>query len=167
MACLFWAASLSAQTEGDLAERIRILEQQVTELTRRLSSKGPQAGPSGNDVRDRSLADRVTALEAEVRRLVREFPAPANPEPVRTASLRRIEMAVPSSRLPEQKALPSLQRSGTTAAPQSEETRLPVSGYMELNFSKPQEQNAVLDFRRFVLLFGHSFSGAIEILVRN
>lgn len=162
MACLFWAASLSAQTEGGLAERIRVLEQQVTELTRRLSNKGSQAGPSGNDARDRSLADRVTALEAEVRRLVREFPAPANPEPVRTASLRRIEMAVPSSRLPAQDGLPSLQRSGTTAAPQSEETRLPVSGYMELNFSKPQQQDAVLDFRRFVLLFGHSFSERLK-----
>jgi hypothetical protein len=33
---------------------------------------------------------------------------------------------------------------------------------MELNFSKPQEQSAILDFRRFVLLFGHSFSERLK-----
>lgn len=44
----------------------------------------------------------------------------------------------------------------------STETRLPVSGYMDFHFNKPRGEPAQLDFHRFVLLFGHSFSERIK-----
>ncbi len=43
-----------------------------------------------------------------------------------------------------------------------EETRLPVSGYMDFHFNKPRGEPGQLDFHRFVLLFGHSFSDRIK-----
>jgi hypothetical protein len=42
------------------------------------------------------------------------------------------------------------------------ETRLPVSGYMDFHFNKPRGEPGILDFHRFVLLFGHSFSERIK-----
>ena len=42
------------------------------------------------------------------------------------------------------------------------ETRLPVSGYMDFHFNKPRGEPGQLDFHRFVLLFGHSFSSRIK-----
>ncbi len=44
----------------------------------------------------------------------------------------------------------------------STETRMPVSGYMDYHFNKPEGDPAVADFHRFVLLFGHSFSDRIQ-----
>ena len=109
------------------------------------------------------MADRVAALEDEVQRLLREFPVRTESQSTAVVALRPAApaAAVPTAAPALQATLPSLQRSGA-ATSRSEETRLPVSGYMELNFSKPQEQSAVLDFRRFVLLFGHSFSERLK-----
>jgi len=40
----------------------------------------------------------------------------------------------------------------------------PFSGYMDFHFNKPDGQDAVLDFHRFVLLFMHSFSPRIRFV---
>jgi len=42
------------------------------------------------------------------------------------------------------------------------ESRLPFSGYMDFHFNKPRGEPGQLDFHRFVLLFGHSFSDRIK-----
>jgi len=47
------------------------------------------------------------------------------------------------------------------AAPDSE-TRLPVAGYMDFHVNKDSGDAFRPDFHRFVLLFGHSFSGRIK-----
>lgn len=39
---------------------------------------------------------------------------------------------------------------------------MPVAGYMEMHFNKERGQPGNLDFHRFVLLFGHSFSDRIK-----
>src|SRR5258708_4023143 len=39
-----------------------------------------------------------------------------------------------------------------------------LSGYMDLQFSKSSDRDAVLDFRRFVLLFAHRFSDRIRFV---
>ena len=44
----------------------------------------------------------------------------------------------------------------------SAETRLPISGYMDFHFNKVQDEGSQLDFHRFVLLFGHSFTDRIK-----
>ena len=45
---------------------------------------------------------------------------------------------------------------------QSAETRLPISGYMDFHFNKVENEGSQLDFHRFVLLFGHSFTDRIQ-----
>src|SRR5437773_2073829 len=60
---------------------------------------------------------------------------------------------------------PALQSLGpsTAGAPEQEpEQRLPVSGYMDFHFNKERSEPGQLDFHRFVLLFGHSFSERIK-----
>jgi hypothetical protein len=42
------------------------------------------------------------------------------------------------------------------------ETRLPFSGYMDFHFNRPDAGPSELDFHRFVLLFGHSFSERLK-----
>jgi hypothetical protein len=51
---------------------------------------------------------------------------------------------------------------GAEPASVSTETRLPVSGYMDFHFNKNEGEPGQLDFHRFVLLFGHSFSDRIK-----
>ena len=135
MVLLCWAAPLAAQTESNLAERIRTLEQQMVELTRRLSDGASPGDPPGSLAGANALADRVAALEAEVTRLLREFPSSTEEKPAGAAPLRQLEAASAASGPPLQTPLPSLQRSGAAVSP-AEESRLPVSGYMEMNFSR-------------------------------
>ena len=40
----------------------------------------------------------------------------------------------------------------------------PISGYMELHYNKEEQQDGVLDFHRFVLLFSHSFTPRIRFV---
>ena len=40
----------------------------------------------------------------------------------------------------------------------------PLSGYMDFHFNKVEDQDGVLDFHRFVLLFNHSFSPRIRFV---
>ena len=50
------------------------------------------------------------------------------------------------------------------AAESSESKTGPISGYMDFHFNKVEDQNGVLDFHRFVLLFNHSFSSRIRFV---
>jgi hypothetical protein len=40
----------------------------------------------------------------------------------------------------------------------------PISGYMDFHFNKVENQNGLLDFHRFVLLFNHSFTPRIRFV---
>lgn len=156
----FWAAPLPAQTNGSaLAERIQALERQVAELSRRVgptSTGGRQAGAPSEAL---LLEARVSALESQVQQFLAQFPSPADSDATPAFPLRLVESAANAPT--PQASVPPL-RKLETPAPGSGEMRLPVAGYMELNFSKPREQSATFDFRRFVLLFGHSFSERLK-----
>src|SRR5687768_4533884 len=93
------------------------------------------------------LEQRLQLLEQEVRELRAQKAAPAPFAP----TVKPVE-APPAT--PPATPLPS------TNIP-SDETRLRVSGYMDFHFNKFRDQPAQLDFHRFVLLFGHSFSNRI------
>ena len=88
-------------------------------------------------------ARRIEELEKRVAELERRLGEVLGkkPEPVKVAA-------------PETKV--------ETAAPAQAETRLPVSGYMDFHFNKPRGEPGQVDFHRFVLLFGHSFSDRIK-----
>lgn len=40
----------------------------------------------------------------------------------------------------------------------------PISGYMDFHLNRPQDEDPVLDFHRFVLLFNHSFSDRLRFV---
>ena len=40
----------------------------------------------------------------------------------------------------------------------------PISGYMDFHYNNAQDEDAVLDFHRFVLLFNHSFSDRVRFV---
>jgi hypothetical protein len=62
---------------------------------------------------------------------------------------------------------PATRDDGAAAVAEAEElaaseTRLPFSGYMDFHFNKPRDGESQLDFHRFVLLFGHSFTDRLK-----
>lgn len=104
-----------------------------------------QADPEARQ-RIRELEQRIAALEQTIRELQgKKEPPPAAPAPVAPAGASM--GAVPPA---------------VAAELASAETRLPVSGYMDFHFNKTRGQPGQLDFHRFVLLFGHSFSKRLK-----
>ena len=123
---------------GELEERVRQLEDMVQRLLReRSGTEAPVAGEP--------------AAEAP--------PVPTEPEVAPAMALREDEPAA-QAELPMAQVLPTETPQGEEVA--STETRLPFSGYMDYHFNKPRDEPGTLDFHRFVLLFGHSFSNRIQ-----
>ncbi len=119
-----------------------------------VAAAAPQA--QDGESRVQTLEQRVRELEARNRELERRLArletaaaAPALPGPPATA---------PSVPAPVAAAV-----TAPSVAGESEESaRLPYAGYMEFHLNKPRGQSAQLDFHRFVLLFGHSFSSRLK-----
>ena len=53
---------------------------------------------------------------------------------------------------------------GTSTSSGAAPTPAPISGYMDFHYNNRQNEDAVLDFHRFVLLFNHSFSDRIRFI---
>lgn len=104
-----------------------------------------QADPEARQ-RIRELEQRIAALEQTIRELQgKKEPPPVAPAPVAPAEA-------------SMGTVPPAAAAGLASA----ETRLPVSGYMDFHFNKTRGQPGQLDFHRFVLLFGHSFSERLK-----
>ena len=147
--CLCGGSLQAQMPNSSLSERVRELERQVTELNRRWSL----APLEGRHAPEGSIESRVATLEVQLRQLLAKLPKlPASGEPLLS------EAELTAAQEPGVLALRKL----ATAEREDAETRLPIAGYMEMNFSKPENQTATLDFRRFVLLFGHSFSDRLK-----
>jgi hypothetical protein len=56
------------------------------------------------------------------------------------------------------------QEPGAESAEQAYPNTGPLSGYMDFHFNKPEGEDAILDFHRFVLLFNHSFTPRIRFV---
>jgi hypothetical protein len=129
--------------------RIRLLEQRVAESDRLiaelLSTKRQIAAPALDD---------VAAVPA---RQTPDAPVPDAPRAVATSTARDAPPASPPS-----EATPSPEPASSLATETESETRLPFSGYMDFHFNKPRDGESELDFHRFVLLFGHSFSDRLK-----
>jgi len=97
-----------------------------------------QTAPDPQTRRIEQLENRVRQLEQQIEKLLAGPRVAAPPEPA----------PAPAAQPPP--------------APESVESRLPLSGYMDFHFNKPRGEPAQLDFHRFVLLFGHSFSDRIK-----
>ena len=56
------------------------------------------------------------------------------------------------------------QEAESSSAARSEPRTGPISGYMDFHYNNPQNEDPILDFHRFVLLFSHSFSDRIRFV---
>lgn len=130
----FVTLGLPARGQPDLTKR-------VEELERRMRQIDPAFTPPSAD-----LAARIAALEARMEQALakREEPPPT-PQP-----------AAPVA------PLTPVSVTSTVRLEEDEGRRLPVAGYMDFHFNKEIGAPGTLDFHRFVLLFGHSFSNRIK-----
>jgi hypothetical protein len=144
-----WAQQAARQPDpSDFERRMELLESRVRELEAELAAlKGHRAGPGQQQPAAPSAPSAGTALASPVGTPAPQPAAQAAPLPVAEA-------------LPMAEVLPS---EGTRSADfSSREFRMPVSGYMDYHFNKPNGRPGTADFHRFVLLFGHSFNERIQ-----
>ena len=97
-------------------------------------------------------AAAADALRRNVRSILQEWPRTAAPPP-RAAGRARWPSAYGAGQSPP----PS---DGTSSQPVTG----PLSGYMDFHYNNRQNEDAVLDFHRFVLLFSHGFSDRIRFV---
>ena len=92
--------------------------------------------------------------------------APAD-QPVKTPEEARIEelerqLKELAARVAELKAAEASEKPDEETATTSHTG--PISGYMDFHLNRPQDQDAILDMHRFVLLVNHSFSDRIRFV---
>ncbi len=128
-------------------------------------------GTETSQARIEELEKRIARLEERLRQLEAE-PSTAVEEPA--SGVTEEEGPTDSVSAPPDssgEAPPQVASSAPTNVPEvpdagqdlaSSETRLPFSGYMDFHFNNVQNEPSQLDFHRFVLLFGHSFSDRIQ-----
>jgi hypothetical protein len=100
-----------------------------------------------------SLEDRVRVLEQKLDQLFA-----ARPDPAPSPAVAAVVEPQPAPASP----LRPISITGDYRSAENTETRLPVAGYMETHYNKLRGDPGQLDFHRFVLLFGHSFSDRIK-----
>ncbi len=103
--------------------------------------------PAFRTAAETTLAERLNALEIRMNELLAARTSPAQSVPAPPTQTALVEPVSTSG---------DYQKSADT------ETRLPVSGYMEMHFNKERGDPFRPDFHRFVLLFGHSFSSRMK-----
>src|SRR5262245_1798493 len=129
------ATTAFPQTDPELERRVAELEKKIRQLD-----------PSFVSSQEQDFRERLAALEKKVDALLETRATPAaSPPPVTETPLEPLTPV-------------------TVTGPRSgeEERRLPVAGYMDFHFNKPLGDPGQLDFHRFVLLFGHSFTDRIK-----
>jgi hypothetical protein len=118
---------------------------------------------SAVDRRFAQLEERIRQLETELAALKGEKPSSPAPDPASPATSAAVQTASSPAQRPELPMAEVIPTAGTRSAEfYSRETRMPFSGYMDYHFNKPQGEPGILDFHRFVLLFGHSFNDRIQ-----
>jgi len=118
------------------------------------------------------LERRVRELESRVRELLAAVPpspkvsdtsdaATQGPHALEVAD---VSDAISASSTGQAQQVPSLgpprQADETSAVSRTG----PISGYMDFHLNKPQNEDAIWDFHRFVLLFNHSFTDRIRFV---
>ena len=127
-----------------------------------------QPAPDAQQKRMEELEKRILLLEQTIQQLIsKDAPeqdtqaAPA-PQPAPAEQPAAPEPAPPTIASTGQQPLDVQTSVPSMDDIQSSETRLPISGYMDYHFNKTENEGSQLDFHRFVLLFGHSFTDRIQ-----
>ena len=122
---------------GSLEERLAALQDKVERLEQQLGLASNQ--PSANQMEERmaELESRVAELSARMDASSARSPASVQAPPASVTSM------------------PLISGSEEMSTP-------PYAGYMEMHLNSAKGEPTLLDFHRFVLLFGHSFSPRIK-----
>lgn len=130
-----------ARRDAEMEKRLELLEQRIVQLESLLKKGGSEPTPE--------LAERVPEPPPQPA----QQQAPAAPSPAPTTAVAFAD-----------KPMAEVLSDGTAGAGDylSRELRMPVSGYMDYHFNKPEDQPGIADMHRFVLLFGHSFNDRIQ-----
>ncbi len=127
-----------------------------------------QPAPDAQQKRMEELEKRILLLEQTIQQLIskdapeQDTQAAAAPQPAPAEEPAAREPAAQTIASTGQQP-PDVQISVPSMDDiQSSETRLPISGYMDYHFNKTENEGSQLDFHRFVLLFGHSFTDRIQ-----
>src|SRR6266581_4927091 len=141
---LAFAGALIGQTTGDFERRLQELERKMRELDPSFRQVGT----------DEDLRQRLVALERKMDEVLAARSEKSTEPPAQAQE-------PPAAHLASLPLQPVGPLTGYRTAP-DEESRLPVSGYMDFHFNKPRGEPGQLDFHRFVLQFGHNFSERIK-----
>src|SRR6185295_15940896 len=122
-----------------------------------LDPRASQSPAASEQARIEELERRVRELESRLRELEAAAPRPpasaVMPSPATTPAPREAPQAVRSLGPP------------TTGDESSTASRTgPISGYMDFHLNKPEHEDPILDFHRFVLLFNHSFTDRLRFV---
>lgn len=127
-----------------------------------------QPAPDAQQKRMEELEKRILLLEQRIQQLEgkdapeQDTQAAAAPQPAPAEEPEAREPATQTVASDDQQPLDVQVKAPSMDDLQSSETRLPVSGYMDFHFNKVENEGSQLDFHRFVLLFGHSFTDRIQ-----
>jgi hypothetical protein len=125
----------------------------------------PSSAQTPDQARIDALERRVRELESQVRALLASAPemvsdtsdtfAEEAPAPVVS------DVSDGSSQPPQ---VPSLGPPRAADETSAVSRTGPISGYMDFHLNKPENEDAIWDFHRFVLLFNHSFTDRIRFV---
>ena len=137
------------------------LQQRVEELEAKMRQLDPNFGQAASEV---GLEERVQVLEERMARLLlsRESSAAPMADPQQQILDPETSPVAGAATFKESLPLEPVFVGTDYEGPRDEETRLPVAGYMDAHFNKERGEPGQLDFHRFVLLFGHSFSSRVK-----
>lgn len=143
-------------TAGALEQRLAALQDKIAQLERQIEQACKPAAPGQLEERFGQLEARIAALSARWDTAPSAVPVPAHPAPDEPNIL-VVEADPPAAPKPAQAVQASA--SAVPQAPQvAEMSTPPYAGYMEMHLNTARQEPSLLDFHRFVLLFGHSFS---------
>lgn len=145
----FTAAVLLLLVTGLAGQSTADHERRLGELERKVRQLDPSFRTTAVDP-----AARLQALEAKVEELLARQTVAASAAPAAIVPAQPLPQAAPQA--------PPVAAAQAAPSVDEPETRMPVAGYMEMHFNKDRGEPGILDFHRFVLLFGHSFSKRIK-----
>jgi hypothetical protein len=152
---LLLAVPVSAQTPeqariDELERRVRELESRVRELLAATPS------PKVSDTSDTSPAAASTPEVADTSDTLAD--KPDLPEVSHVAD------SLSNTLPPQAQPVPSLGPPRAADETAAVSRTGPISGYMDFHLNKPEHEDAIWDFHRFVLLFNHSFTDRIRFI---
>jgi hypothetical protein len=122
-------------------------------IAARLSAQPPEPPPTPRQTPPTAPEARIEELERQIREL----------------GARIVELEGQDGKAPPESANGVTAEAQPVPAPATQESSAvsqtgPISGYMDFHLNRPEGEDPVLDFHRFVLLFNHSFSDRLRFI---